>query len=144
MKKILSIILVLVCLLSLCACTQEQDLSSATKLVYGEKYISLTDYDPEQSYSYIIFDETYMKHSYFNKGKADYTVTYKYEIMNDGKLAYFYDSLTIHAYGASTNTNLLKGGGGVFDFSENIISNPLSDIYVRESYINENLPYFAK
>lgn len=144
MKKILSLILSLVCLFSLAACAQGQDTSSANKLVYGEKYyyIPFTDFNNlDKEYQYIIFEkDSFTETRKSEKYEHDHSITYKYEIMDEGTLAYFYDSKVdpnheIHET-ESTRYN------GILLFSENVLSNG-SNLYVLESYLDEELPNFG-
>ena len=141
MKKILSLILSLVCLFSLAACAQGQDTSSANKLVYGEKYYYITNTDfnnLDKECQYIIFEkDSFTETKKSEKYEHDYTITYKYEIMEKGTLAYFYDSKVDPNHEVESTRY-----SGILLFSENVLSNG-SHLYVLESYLDEELPNFG-
>lgn len=72
-----------------------------------------------------------------------YTVTYKYEIIENGKLAYFYDSFETHEGNNAASAD--NQSSGILSFSENVLSSlDGKSIYVRESYFNNELPNFGK
>lgn len=155
MKKIISLLLIVVLLLSLAACGKTQDTSGANKLVYGEKYVKLRIDDtetPENDVSYYIVKKDCIEKYVYYKSRAilsdefhiyHYTVRYKYEIMDEGTLAYFYDSIEFHE-GHNTDRNSYKQSNGILLFSENVISTTQNDLYVRESYKNNELNSFGK
>lgn len=149
MKKIISLLLVLVCLVSLSACGgTSQDASGANKLVYGEKYICLSDMDiPAEQRSYYIVEKDTLSFHYYSMGYSGlnhYTKSYKYEIMDEGTLAYFYDSIVYHDDHDSTGP-ISTDGSGILLFSENVIATGQNQtLYVRESYLENELTNFGK
>lgn len=151
MKKILSLFLILCLASSLCACgATAQDASSANKLVYGEKYIlTSTISEPEEQQRYFLFEnDLLIYHDYYQYPRDDayhYTVTYKYEITDEGTLAYFFHSVTFHEdHTASMTETSLRNNSGILLFSENVLYNNSNMLYVRESYAEKELPNFGK
>ena len=153
MKKILSLFLILCLASSLCACgATAQDASSANKLVYGEKYIhTITISEPEEQQRYFLFEKDLLIfHDYYQYSRDDachYTVTYKYEIMDEGTLAYFFHSVTFHEdHTAPMTETSLRNGNGILLFSENVLysNSNIMTLYVRESYAEKELPNFGK
>lgn len=148
MKKIISLLLVLVCLVSLSACGgTSQDASGANKIVYGEKYYSISDAsDPIEERRYYLFEKDLVHYHYYhayNSMVSHYTVSYKYEIMDEGTLAYFFDSVEYH----DDHTKLMDGYSisGILLFSENVIATGSGQsLYVRESYLENELTNFGK
>ena len=155
MKKILSLFLILCLASSLCACgATVQDASSANKLVYGEKYIRAdTISEPEEQQVYFVFEKDLLiNHEYYQysvNAVCHYTATYKYEIIDEGTLAYFFHSVTFH----EDHTVLLmseeglRNDNGILLFSENVLyenSEVSNVLYVRESYAEKELPNFGK
>ena len=153
MKKTLSLLLVLCCLLALVACGDRgstPSTASANQIVYGERYI-FTGHtnrpESEQSY-YVPYKDRLEYHHYsFSSSSSTvshYTVIYKYEVMAEGTLAYFFDSAEAHEddsngmHGSSITAN------GLLLFSKNVLSTPAGDIYIRESYLKNNLTNFGK
>ena len=154
MKKILSLFLILCLASSLCACgATMQDASSANKLVYGEKYIlASTISEPEEQQVYFVFEnDLLIYHVYYQYSRDDayhYTATYKYEIMDEGTLAYFFHSVTFHEdHTAPMTETSLRNGSGILLFSENVLyanGDVSPTLYVRESYAEKELPNFGK
>ena len=151
MKKILSLFLILCLASSLCACgATMQDASSANKLVYGEKYIlTNTISEPEEQQRYFVFEnDLLINHDYYQaslKNVYHYTVTYKYEITDEGTLAYFFHSVTFHEdHTAPMTETSLRNNSGILLFSENVLYNNSNMLYVRESYAEKELPNFGK
>ena len=153
MKKILSLFLILCLASSLCACgATAQDASSANKLVYGEKYIhTSTISEPEEQQRYFVFEEDLLiNHEYYQaslKNVYHYTVTYKYEITDEGTLAYFFHSVTFHEdHTAPMTETSLRNNRGILLFSENVLysNSDILTLYVRESYAEKELPNFGK
>ena len=153
MKKILSLFLILCLASSLCACgATVQDASSANKLVYGEKYIRTdTISEPEEQRVYFVFEKDLLiNHNYYQSTFSDhdvyhYTVTYKYEIMDEGTLAYFFHSVTFHEdHTAPMSEKELRNQRSILLFSENVLYNNGNVLYVRESYAEKELPNFGK
>ena len=151
MKKILTLFLILCLASSLCACgATVQDASSANKLVYGEKYIR-TEYvsKPEEPPEYFVFEKDLLiDHTYYQSndhGVYHYTVTYKYEIMDEGTLAYFFHSVTFHEdHTAPMTEAAVRNNKGILLFSENVLYANSNVLYVRESYAEKELPNFGK
>ena len=152
MKKIVALLIAFVCLLTLVACDQSQSSedSSENKVVYGEKYIRSGDVnkDENEMQYYIFEDQEYLQYHYYyyysSYGYAShYTMRCRYEIMDDGTLAYFYDSATIHddhtrEGGCST------GESGILLFSENVVTTQEGALYIRESFLKDELKNFHK
>ena len=158
MKKVLSLLLVIVCLLAFCSCngaTQDvssantQDVSSANKLVYGEKYIQAADILlPEEQQNYYIFEKDHLIYHYYRKQELynetnvyHYTATCKYEIMEKGVLAYFYDSAESHDDNTEKISHSIQG---ILLFSENVLTRQAGGIFIRQSYLENELPNFGK
>ena len=135
MKKLLALSLLLViCAFAICSCAGTPDTSSANKITYGEKYHMARDYEAEDEENfpyYIIYEDGYL--DYIRKST---TTRYKYEIVDESTLAYFFDSSTDEF--AKTNDH------DVLVFSENVLMEKNGNVYVREGYINEELPNFGK
>ena len=149
MKKIVALLIALVCLLTLVACDQSQpsEDSSENKVVYGEKYIksSSVNMDEDEMPYYVFEDEHYFKYYYYYSYGSDiyhYTIRYRYEITDDGTLAYFYDSMTI--YDDDTLTSTSSTSSGILLFSENVIYRQTGELYVRESFLENELKNFGK
>ena len=153
MKKILSLFLILCLASSLCACgATVQDASSANKLVYGEKYIRIdTISEPEEQQVYFVFEKgllinpIYYQSTFSDHDVYHYTVTYKYEIMDEGTLAYFFHSVTFHEdHTAPMTETSLRNNSGILLFSENVLYDNSNTLFVRESYAEKELPNFGK
>ena len=149
MKKIVALLIAFVCLLTLVACDQPKSSedSSENKVVYGEKYILRDDVNKdEDEMRYFVFeDEHYFKYYCYYSYRSDiyhYTIRYRYEIIDDGTLAYFYDSMTIYDDDTLTSTN--STSSGILLFSENVISRQNGELYVRESFLENELKNFGK
>ena len=135
MKKLLALLFLLViCAFAICSCADTPDTSSANKITYGEKYYRANDYKADDKGNfpyYIIYEDGYLDYV----GSQE-TTKYKYEIVDESTLAYFFDSST--DLGADTDSN------GVLVFSENVLMTKAGTVFVREGYINEELPNFGK
>ena len=155
MKKILSVLLILSCLLVCCACrgdTTEKD-PLENKVVYGEKYIRTnTISEPEEQQVYFVFENDlliyHVYYQYSSNSAYHYTAAYKYEIMDEGTLAYFFHSVTFHEdHTAPMTETSLRNGNGILLFSENVLyanGDVSPTLYVRESYAEKELPNFGK
>lgn len=149
MKKTVSVLLLLCCLLAFCACEgTTPDMSSANKIVYGEKYIRAEDASaPADQQVYYIFEKDHLIRHYYDTSSNDrvyhYTLTYKYTFVDEGTVAYFFDSRVIHDddNATSNNSNIVNG---ILLFSENVLSNRSGDLYVRQSYLEQELTNFGK
>ena len=148
MKKILSLLLIVIALVSLVACAKEPNASGAGKLVYGERYISLDGCEPDHNfYTLLIEKDAIYKYVYYEFAERVYhcTITYKYEIIENGKLAYFYDSFETHEGNNAASAGAYNQSSGILSFSKNVLSSLDGEsIYVRESYFNNELPNFGK
>ena len=135
MKKLLALsLLFVICAFAICSCAGTPDTSSANKITYGEKYYRASNYDAdaENHYQYfIIYDSGYLDYV-----TSEYTTRYKYEIVDESTLAYFFDS--------STNEFAKTNDYDVLVFSENVLMEKNGNVYVREGYINEELPNFTR
>ena len=148
MKKLIAFLLVLACLFLLCSCSgKKQDTSSANKIAYGEKYILKTDVArPETQQSYIIFEDGLMKwhqYSFYNGNIDSRIISYKYEIIDEGTLAYFFHSEKILE--GKDKARKTSVSSGIMMFSENVFCSVDESLklYVRELYIEEELPNFS-
>ena len=134
MKKLLALsLLLIICAFAICSCAGTPDTSSANKITYGEKYYRATEYeaDDEENFPYfIIYEDGYLDYTNFK------TIRYKYEIVDESTLAYFFDS--------STDEDATTNDHDVLVFSENVLMEKNGNVYVREGYINEELPNFGK
>ena len=74
---------------------------------------------------------------------AHYTLTCKYEIMDDGTLAYFFDEVEIHDDDTKTVDKDLSGRAGILLFSKNILATTAGAIYINENYLEEELVNFG-
>ena len=184
MKKIIALLLVMCCFMTLFACKNEsdgngnqdtpsadrtasgennaigggvsapvkQDTSSSNKIVFGEKYISEDSVSrPEDQQTYYIFEDGLLKRHYYSEVDtlggskiSHYTRTYKYEIMDDGTLAYFFHSMTLHDDDTYNEARTKDNVNGILLFSENVLSSPEGYLYIRESYIKSELPNFGE
>ncbi len=152
MKKAFAILLVLCSLLALASCgakASTPDTSSANKIVYGARYI-LTDHitkPEEQQIYYVIYKDhlEYHFYEYFPKEEETqhYTVSYQYTIIDEGTLAFFYDSYVIYEDDNATK-KIYSDHKGRLIFSENVLSSPSGTLYVREDYAEKQLPNFGK
>ena len=158
MKKIIALLLVMCCFMTLFACKNEsdgdgnQDTSSANKIVFGEKYISEDSVSrPEDQQIYYIFEDGLLKYHYYSEVDiwedskiSHFTRTYKYEIVDDGTLAYFFHSMTLHDDDTYTKARTKDNKNGILLFSENVLSSTEEYLYIRESYIKSELPNFGE
>ena len=149
MKKIIAVLLLVCSLLTLCACgAKKQDASSANKLVYGEKYIKASDVSlKEAEQKYYVFEKDYLTFYCYDEtydGRVHYTITYKYEIMDEGTLAYFFDSIEIYDDDDVTKEREKNMDRGILLFSQNVLSTQSGTFYVRESYLEDELENFGK
>lgn len=147
MKKILSCLLLVSCLLSLCACEfTVSDMFSPNKVVYGEKYIH-EDYTskPENEQIYYIFEKDYLIFHYYAGGSsiAHYTITYKYEMIDEETIAYFFDSVEIHDDDTRTAEYDRSSSDGVLMISKNVVMTLGGILYVRQSYLDEELENYG-
>ena len=154
MKRLVVLALVFCMLLACCACSEATlDTSSANKVVYGEKYIHQNAVrKPAEQQTYFIFYEngTMEYHVYGGATSyskcSHYTITYQYEVMDEGTIAYFYNSIKIYEDDEATSLddkNRMTGNNGILLVSENVLSTTGGAIYVRQSYFEEKLPNFA-
>ena len=149
MKKLIALLLVLVSLFLLCSCGgKKPDTSSANKITYGEKYIYKEHVArAETQQSYIIFEDGLMKwhqYSFYNGEIDNRIISYKYEILDEGMLAYFFHSEQILEGKDKVRKTALSSGTMVF--SENVlrpVETTTADFYIRESYVENELPNFA-
>lgn len=149
MKKLLSILLIICCLTAFCACgASTPDTSSANQIVYGEKYIYANEAAaPKSEQEYYIINKNSIKYYCYYEYSKDivyhYTVTYKYEIMDEGTLAYFFDSIEI--YDDDTKTRKDENTThGILMFSKNVIYTDSGNLFIRESYLKKELKNFGK
>ena len=150
MRKILSVLLVLSCLLVCCACrgdTTEKD-PLENKVVYGEKYISNRDTQlPENEQRYVIVEADRLKYHYYDGGAEveHYTIACKYEILDEETIAQFFDSFEFHSdHNHTSYMNFNSDFSGILLLSENVIFDQGGGIFVRESYLNTELVNFGK
>jgi len=141
MKKLLALLLVLLSLVAICSCSGTPDMSSVNKITYGEKYYMAADMDEpeEERRYYAIYDDGYMDF-YYAGDSYEYTVRYKYDVVDESTLVYFYDTLVVH----SGSKDVKETDSGMLLFSENVLMTEDGTIYVREGYVSEELPNFGK
>ena len=150
MKRFLALALALVCLLTLASCDKAvtPETKSANKIVYGEKYFFTGNLGSEEEESYYIFvDDQYLQYTnrdLWHGAISHYTVTYRYEIMDEGTLAYFFDSVEIYDDDTESSDDNWGDERGILLFSENVLSNTAQNLYVRESFLKEELKNFGK
>ena len=146
MKKALAVLLVLCSLFALASCGARgstPDTSAANKIVYGARYIRWDDISEpaEKQNYYVVYMDRIEYHSYFysevSEADLEYTVTYKYSVMDEGTLAYFYHSCEPAGAVKTDRSGLLL-------FSENVISTNSGALFVREDYAKSELPNFDK
>ena len=155
-KRTLSLFMIFCMLLSLAACgagAHRADTGSANKIRYNEKYIRAAVVDkPEEQQTYYIFTADtltyhYYRHSYYPTTSVEhYTVVYRYEVMDEGTLAYFFDSIEFHDdHSASTKESAYCHSNGVLLFSENVLLDASSGniSFIREAYWKEKLTNFG-
>ena len=97
---------------------------------------------------YIFEDKEYLQHHYYYHSSSygythHYTMRCRYEIMDDGTLAYFYDSVTIHD-DHTREDGYSTGKSGILLFSENVVATQAGDLYIRESFLENELKNFDK
>ena len=148
MKKLLSILLLAVSVLGLLSCSAASKVDDSTvgKIVYGEKYIRGVNLPEEQQNYYIIYDDHIEYHYYYKEYHGDdvthYKMKFKYTIVDESTLVYFYDSVECyddcneHLHSSSTTGTLI--------FSENVLLNENMSEYVRESYFEDELTNYCK
>ena len=147
MKKIVAILLLVCCLMTLSACgAKSVDATSANKIDYGEKYIKTSRHDGAQLDTYFVIEKNCLKYYKFNQSESfgdenniyHYEITYKYEVIDDGKLAYFFDSVKIYDDDNVNDTDDFNKRCGILTFSENVLAED-DVLYVRESYLKREL-----
>ena len=148
MKKIISLFLVVFSLLSLSACAKKQNAPGAGKIVFGEQYINVENADPERDYTSFFFEKDYLHKFVYYYSSSDrvyhYTITYKYEIIDEGTLAYFYDSVELHETHNATDAEEYNDSSGILLFSENVLYTQDGTLYARETYFKNELSNFGK
>ena len=146
MKRIIALLLVTLCLLSLAACGT----SSGTEVTYGEKYIYKSDVSlPEGEQSYLIFyrNGTFDFHYYYRssvyEGEVTHcTLTMKYEVLSDGRVACFYDSVELHDDDNQSKAEDFSDDSYIMTLSKNVIVRGEDSFYIRESYLEDGIPNF--
>ena len=152
MKKLLSILLLTVSVLGLLSCSSASKVDDSTigKIVYGEKYIRGVNLPEEQQNYYIIYDDYiefhyYYDNAYIDSGEYDvshYKMKYKYTIVDESTLAYFYDS--VECYDDCNEHNHSSSRSGILIFSENVLLDDGMHEFVRESYLEDELTNYCK
>lgn len=145
MKRIISVFILICCLFSLSACNLSDLMGdNLNGVVLGEKYI-YSDYVNQEYEKYYIVEKdrlVYYVKNYAVDLVAEYTVTYKYTVLEDGMISYFYDSIEIND--ANHNENSFIYNNGILILSENVISTPSGTTFIRESYLKDELENFGK
>lgn len=151
MKKLLSILLLTVSVLGLLSCSSASKVDDSTigKIVYGEKYIRNVNDPEEQQRYYVIYDDHLEFHDYYKEYLGDdvshYKMKFKYTIVDESTLAYFYDS--VECYDDCNQHNHSSSRAGVLIFSENVLIEQSTSgfvKYVRESYLEDELTNYCK
>lgn len=155
MRRIIIIVLLLATFgLFGCQNAHKVDTSSSNKIVYNVKYISNEAVNqPVEKQTYYIFTSkeklTYHRYYVYSSSFSEesrvthYTIEYIYEVMDDGTLAYFYDSIIIHEDDNQTDEAEKKSTSGILLFSENVLTNSNGFLYINENYL-EKIPNFGK
>ena len=153
MKKTLAILLLVCCLMTLSACgAKSVDAPSANKIDYGAKYIKTSRHDGGQPDTYYVVESNCLKYYRCNKSESlfgdenyvyHYEITYKYEVIDDGKLTYFFDSVKIYDDDNVNDIEDFSKRCGILTFSENVLAED-DTLYVRESYYKRELKNFGK
>ena len=158
MKKVISVLLSLVCLLSICSCVVQPEQSSNNikkiEVVYEEKYILASHVGlPLNESHYFIFHKngTFEEHYFYQYNSLiDYTsqithttTTYKYEILEDNKTVGFFDSRIIHSDDNKTSDSTTNTVIRYLEVYENVILYA-DGVYVREGYADSDLPNFSQ
>ena len=143
MKRIISVFILIVSLLSLSACKFSGLIgNNLNGVVFGEKYIAADRVGGEQVEEYFIVEKDCVIYRYKTPSVSDYTITYKYTVTGAGMISVFYDSIEINDNNNKENDFVNK------DFllivSKNVISTMSGDQFVRESYLNDELKNFGK
>ncbi len=106
---------------------------------YGEKYIE--DWSVgrgELRYYYIFYKDGTGKFR-----KSSYTISFKYEIVDDDTIACFYDGVKYNSVDADEDS-VSHGWKEIISCSKNVIMTATDgDIYIAESYLEE-IPNFNK
>jgi len=152
MKRLFSILLIVGCLLGVCACSASSKVDDSTvgKIVYGEKYISDFNRPKEQQDYYIVYED-YLEFHYYDdneyidsgeRGVSHYKMKCKYTIVDESTLAYFHDS--VKCYDDCEIKNHSTASSGILIFSENVLMTKEMRKFVRESYYENELTNFCK
>ena len=64
--------------------------------------------------------------------------------MDEGTLAYFFDSIEIYDDDNRTNKDKPGTNNGILLFSKNVISTQSGNLFIRESYLENELKNFGK
>lgn len=120
------------------------------QIAYGKKYVRYDDVSGYKAYGTgvtiiinangTIIYESYRNYTSYPSGEKytiRYTVTYKYDIMDEGTLVAYYDSLSILEGSVSVQTDTTL----TIFFSRNEILVGGTTVYVCEDYI-DNIPNF--
>ena len=158
MKRIISVFILICSLLSLVACnfpdlndnsineesneekTENKNEDLLNGVVFGEKYIRYDTVNKDTE-AYYIIEKDYITFHHSDDDE-NYTVTYKYTIVEKGMIARFYDSVEINDTKNDKNTFIRHNA--LLIVSENVISNTSGTTFIRESYLNDELKNFGK
>ena len=143
MKRIISVFILICCLFSLSACNfsdlKGDDLND---VVLGEKYIYAGSVNSEYEEYYIVEKDRLIYHFRNDSNNNNYTITYKYTVIEEGMISYFYDSKEINDTSHDENSFIRKNG--MLILSENVIYTQSQLQFIRESYLNDELENFGK
>lgn len=144
MKRIISVFILICCLFSLSACNLSDLMGdNLNGVVLGEKYIYSESVNKEYEQYYIVEKDRLIYHHISNATNNNYTITYKYTILEEGMISYFYDSKEINDTNHDENSFVYNNS--MLIISENVIYNASSQMqFIRESYLKDELENFGK
>ena len=143
MKRIISVFILICCLFSLSACNLSDLMGdNLNGVVLGEKYVYSDSVNKEYEQYFIVEKDRLIYHFRNSENTSNYTVTYKYTILEEGMISYFYDSKEINDTQHDENSFVYENG--MLILSENVIYTQSQMQFIRESYLNDELKNFGK
>lgn len=143
MKRIISVFILICSLLSLSACNLSDLMGdNLNGVVLGEKYVYSDSVNKEYEQYFIVEKDRLIYHFRNSENTSNYTVTYKYTILEEGMISYFYDSKEINDTQHDENSFVYENG--MLILSENVIYTQSQMQFIRESYLNDELKNFGK
>ncbi len=148
MKKLLCLFLLAASLFSFCSCRTVSSFISAMEITFEEKYIHTADIElpaEEQEY-YILHKNGYGEHHFYYANALEavyhYTVTFKYEILDDHLVEGYSVSQIIHEDDNQMSAEeFRKGSKYLFKCYKNTLieENQYNRTYVREGYAEKEI-----